>query len=56
MTRFYTDEGFPRPTALAFRNLGYDVLTCQEAGKANQFQHLSLFGSQRSSPQISEVK
>jgi predicted nuclease of predicted toxin-antitoxin system len=36
MLKFYTDEGFPRPTALAFRNLGYDLLTCQEAGKANQ--------------------
>ena len=36
MIKFYTDEGFPRPTTLAFRNLGYDVLTCQEAGKANQ--------------------
>lgn len=36
MFKFYTDEGFPRPTALAFRNLGHDVLTCQEAGKANQ--------------------
>jgi hypothetical protein len=36
MTKFYTDEGFPRPTTLAFRNLGYDVLTCQEAGKSNQ--------------------
>jgi predicted nuclease of predicted toxin-antitoxin system len=36
MIKFYTDEGFPRPTTLAFRDLGYDILTCQEAGKANQ--------------------
>jgi predicted nuclease of predicted toxin-antitoxin system len=36
MIKFYTDEGFPRPTTRAFRDFGYDALTCQEAGKANQ--------------------
>ena len=36
MARLYADEQFPRETVLALRTLGHDVLTVQEAGKANQ--------------------
>jgi Domain of unknown function (DUF5615) len=36
MARLYADEQFPRETVFALRNLGHDVLTVQEAGKANQ--------------------
>jgi 2,3-bisphosphoglycerate-independent phosphoglycerate mutase len=36
MARLYTDEHFPRESVLALRALGHDVLTVQEAGKANQ--------------------
>jgi hypothetical protein len=36
MARLYADEQFPREAVLALRNLGHDVLTVQEAGKANQ--------------------
>ena len=32
----YADENFPRPVVLALRQLGYDVLTSQEAGQANR--------------------
>jgi hypothetical protein len=31
---FYTNENFPFPTVLALRQLGYDVLTSQDAGNA----------------------
>lgn len=34
--RLYADEQFPRRTVLQLRQLGYDVLTVQEAGNANQ--------------------
>lgn len=36
MARFYADENFPLPVVLALRQLGHDVLTIQEDGKANQ--------------------
>ncbi len=36
MARLYADEQFPRETVLILRTLGHDVLTVQEAGKANQ--------------------
>ncbi len=36
MAHLYTDEQFPREAVLTLRTLGHDVLTVQEAGKANQ--------------------
>jgi predicted nuclease of predicted toxin-antitoxin system len=36
MLRLYADEQYPYPVVELLRNLGYDVLTVQEAGKANQ--------------------
>ena len=36
MIRFYADEQFPFQVVELLRNLGYDVLTVQEAGNANQ--------------------
>ncbi|BDA72986.1 hypothetical protein CAL7716_071520 [Calothrix sp. PCC 7716] len=36
MARLYADEQFPRETVLVLRTFGHDVLTVQEAGKANQ--------------------
>jgi hypothetical protein len=36
MARFYSDENFPLPVVAALRQLGHDVLTIYEAGKANQ--------------------
>ncbi|WP_414620401.1 DUF5615 family PIN-like protein [Calothrix sp. CCY 0018] len=36
MARFYADEQFPFPVVEHLRNLGHDVLTVREAGKANQ--------------------
>jgi hypothetical protein len=36
MARFYSDENFPMPVVEALRQLGHDVLTIYEAGKANQ--------------------
>jgi hypothetical protein len=36
MVRFYADEQFPRLTSEKLRSIGYDVLTVQEAGNANQ--------------------
>jgi len=32
----YTDEGFPLQASRLLREMGHDVLTVQEAGKANQ--------------------
>jgi predicted nuclease of predicted toxin-antitoxin system len=32
--RLYADEQFPRPAVECLRNLGYDVLTVQEARNA----------------------
>ncbi len=34
--RFYADENFPMRTVGELRNLGHDVLTCLDDGKANQ--------------------
>jgi predicted nuclease of predicted toxin-antitoxin system len=34
--RLYADEQYPYPVVKCLRELGYDVLTVQEAGKANQ--------------------
>jgi predicted nuclease of predicted toxin-antitoxin system len=34
--RLYADEQYPYPVVKYLRELGYDVLTVQEAGKANQ--------------------
>ncbi|QQE67480.1 hypothetical protein GFS31_41930 (plasmid) [Leptolyngbya sp. BL0902] len=34
--KLYADEQFPLRAVLQLRQLGYDVLTVQEAGKANQ--------------------
>lgn len=36
MARLYADEQFPYLTSNHLRQLGHDVLTVQEAGKANQ--------------------
>ena len=36
MARLYSNENFPLPVVLVLRKLGHDVLTVQEAGKANQ--------------------
>ena len=36
MARFYTDEHFPLKVTQHLRELGHDVLTAQEAGKADQ--------------------
>lgn len=35
MARLYADEHFPRVVVEILRSLGHDVLTVQEAGKAN---------------------
>jgi predicted nuclease of predicted toxin-antitoxin system len=34
--KLYADEQYPYPAVKYLRELGYDVLTVQEAGKANQ--------------------
>ena len=34
--KFYADEQYPYPVVKCLRELGHDVLTVQEAGKANQ--------------------
>lgn len=36
MARFYADEQFPKRVVELLRDLGHDVLTVQEAKKANQ--------------------
>jgi predicted nuclease of predicted toxin-antitoxin system len=36
MAAFYADENFRYPVVTALRRLGHDVLTCQEAGRADQ--------------------
>jgi hypothetical protein len=36
MARLYSNENFPLPTVEKLRSLGHDVLTIQEAGKADQ--------------------
>ena len=36
MARLYADEDFPLPVVEELRRLGHDVLTVQEAGRANQ--------------------
>ena len=36
MARLYADEQFPRPVVELLRLLGHDILTVQEAGKAEQ--------------------
>jgi predicted nuclease of predicted toxin-antitoxin system len=36
MARLYADEQYPYPVVEFLRVLGHDVLTVQEAGKANQ--------------------
>jgi predicted nuclease of predicted toxin-antitoxin system len=36
LARFYTDEDFPASVVFELRQLGHDVLTAKEAGKANQ--------------------
>jgi predicted nuclease of predicted toxin-antitoxin system len=36
MKRFYADEQYPYPVVKCLRDLGYDVLTVQEAGRSNQ--------------------
>jgi hypothetical protein len=36
MAAFYADENFRYPVVEALRRLGHDVLTCEEAGRANQ--------------------
>ncbi len=36
MIRLYADEQFPFPVVQRLWMLGYDILTAQEAGQANQ--------------------
>ena len=36
MAQLYADENFPRTVVVELRKLGYDVLTAQDAGQANQ--------------------
>ncbi|MBE9111446.1 DUF5615 family PIN-like protein [Nodosilinea sp. LEGE 07298] len=36
MLRLYADEQFPLPVVQRLRALGYDILTAQAAGQANQ--------------------
>jgi predicted nuclease of predicted toxin-antitoxin system len=36
MARLYADEQYPYPVVELLRDLGHDVLTVQEAGRANQ--------------------
>ena len=36
MARLYADEQYPHPVVELLRALGHDILTVQEAGKANQ--------------------
>lgn len=36
MLRLYADEQFPLPVVQRLRDAGYDVLTVQDAGQANQ--------------------
>ena len=36
MSRFLADENFPLPVVEELRRLGHDVVTIQEAGRANQ--------------------
>ncbi len=36
MLKLYTNENFPMPTVKFLRNFGYDVLTSQDTGNANQ--------------------
>jgi hypothetical protein len=36
LAALYTDENFRYPVVEALRRLGHDVLTCQEAGRADQ--------------------
>lgn len=36
MPRLYSNENFPMPVVERLRELGHDVLTTQEAGKASQ--------------------
>ncbi len=36
MARLYADENFSLPVVEQLRQLGHDVLTCQEAGQADQ--------------------
>lgn len=36
MARFYSNENFPRRAVEAVRELGHDVLTSHEAGRANK--------------------
>ena len=36
MARLYSNENFPLPVVEALRQLGHDVLTIQETGRANQ--------------------
>jgi predicted nuclease of predicted toxin-antitoxin system len=36
MARFYSNENFPLPVVEKLRALGHDVLTIQEAGRADQ--------------------
>ena len=36
MARFYANENFPLPAVVSLRQLGHDVLTTVESGKAGQ--------------------
>ncbi len=36
MARLYADENFPQPAVVRLRELGHDVQTVQDAGKAQQ--------------------
>jgi Domain of unknown function (DUF5615) len=36
MARLYADEQYPYAVAMFLRSFGHDILTVQEAGKANQ--------------------
>ncbi len=36
MASLYADENFPRPVSEKLRDMGHDVLTCQESGRAGK--------------------
>ena len=51
MARIYADENFPLPVVQELRRLSHDVLTCREAGQAEQAipdEEVLAFGTSQS--------